>query len=164
MFLISAFYQNIDLCEEIIKLGYYFAAAPLVRQEYEIICQIHEIDKDIRKNKKVANAKEIEGFGIVYGDLSILTHLSSCDVIADILSANFQLKDGQTPISLVPIVDNQICKMMYGLHIFLIYTIVIYLFDLFDEMYGLDINEKDKEALSLIVNILLKEGVLAEHK
>jgi len=53
---------------------------------------------------------------------------------------------------------------MYGIHIFLTYTIVIYLFDLFDEMYGLDINEKDKEALSLIENILLKEGVLAEHK
>ena len=67
---ISIFYQGVCECEKVIKNGQYNIAAALVRQEYEIICNLNEIDDKTRKPGKAPNAKSgIKNFGKQYSIL-----------------------------------------------------------------------------------------------
>lgn len=157
LWLISAFYQGIEVCEELLKQGRYTLAAPILRQEYEIITKIYELDNGHYNREKVASAKYFTGFPKVYGMLSELTHL-----LKDVDEIIFREENrGEVAgVKLLPTVHEDLCIELYGLHIFFIMTIIVEIEDLYSEMYGYVSDEKNEKYTELVLKTLLEKGII----
>lgn len=158
--LLAAFYQNIIACEDAIKKGYYFSAGALLRQEFEILCGCRELKKDLRTEGKVPNAKQLVPFAALYGDLSVLTHLSKYSEIQEILAGSINSAEGAVPTSLVPQIRNEICRNLYGTHILMICIGVEEQATLNEEMYDEEFGQDQQDVLSVVYKGLIDSGIL----
>lgn len=159
--LIIAFYQGVEVCEESIKNGLYNISAVLLRQELEIIIQISEIDKGIRKDKKVPNISNWDrNFGRIYGWLSELGHLSKKGVLD---YHNCEKENSEyLGTSVCPIINEDLCFSLYSMHVYFIVVITECLIFLYKEMYGenKDETQKNIDAIGFVYKVLLDCGAL----
>lgn len=164
---ISIFYQGVSECEKVIRNGQYNMAAALVRQEYEIICNLNEIKGKNRKPGKAPNAKSgLENFGKQYSNLSKLTHVVSENEWDYIYKkAEKYYPDTIKPVTLTPVVDSDVCIDLYGKHVLFICTIILKISELFSEMYGVEqLEEDDKNNLSIITKMLIDYKIIIPNK
>lgn len=159
---ISVFYQGICECDKVIRNGQYNIAAAIVRQEYEIICNLTEIEKGLHKRGKTPNAKNgLPGFGKYYGELSLLTHLIEDDWHYLYKKLHNQPEDNIKPISLIPIFDKEMCINLYGMHIYFILCIIFRLQDLFKKMYEKEfMSDEITKAREMILRVLLDRKII----
>lgn len=162
LFLIAAFYQNIDMCEDAILNGYYTIAAGIVRQESEVLACINEIKNGKQTDGKVphVNSGVIPEFGSAYGDLSALAHLSKIDEISSLFSDQKKRTDTNKPISLTPVFNENLCKQLFGLHIFFIEQIIEKLIELFNQMYDYKPSKDIEEIENFIIQKMFENGIL----
>lgn len=157
LWLIAAFYQNIGVCEELIKQARYTLAAPILRQEYEIVVKLRELDRKKYNKKKTANPQSFSGFQSVYGELSELSHLLKN--VDEIIFKDEEQGD-KVGVKLMPTVDKELCETLYGLHIFLIIEIVFELNKIYAEMYGYETDEELDKYISAVIKTLLDRNII----
>ena len=161
LWLIAAFYQGIGICEELIKQARYTLAGPILRQEYEIVVKIGELNNGVYNKKKTANPKSFAGFQSVYGDLSELSHLLK-NVDEIIFRAEEQ--DDKVGVKLIPAVDKDLCENLYGLHIYLIIEIVLELNKMYAEMYGYETDEEHDKYIASVIRTLLDRSIIKSEE
>lgn len=162
--LIAAFYMGIGKCEDCIMEGYYPLAAGIIRQEYEILCGVSEYKNGNRVQGKVPHVKasDIDNFGPIYGDLSVLTHLTMDNILADLVKDREQSTEVKKPISLTPITDSNMCKQMFGLHILLISKIAKEVLVLYREMFNCEPTDTILNSQAFILEILYKNSIITD--
>lgn len=87
--LLMSFIQGISLCEQSILQGLYLQAGSLVRQEYETLILLNEVQKGRRRDGKSPNPANFpwDNRGL-YPLLSALTHLSNHYLLEAIVGYN----------------------------------------------------------------------------
>lgn len=92
---IAVFYQGISTCERTIRNAQYNLAAALVRQEYEIICNVKEIESGTQRSGKAPNAKSgLNNFG-----KHIRSSMIKFKIIGDLLCLQSLIKKKTTVLS-----------------------------------------------------------------
>jgi hypothetical protein len=156
--LTAAFIQGISLCQKAILSSQYLQAGNLLRQEYECLCLLREIEKGRRQDGKQANAKHAPWNGSRhYGELSALAHLSDHKILESIIQYNTSWGDFS---SLVPQYKKEDTKLLYGFHVAMFLDLVFELRDLYSEMYGFQFNDSDKEVMNNVIGILMDNQTL----
>lgn len=150
--LTAAFIQGISICEEAILSSLYLQAGNLIRQEFECLGLLREIEKGMRRNGKQVNAKNVPlGLCIRYGELSTLAHLSDHNLLESIIQYNTSWGDFS---STNPQYKSYNTKQFYGFHISMVLAFVYELRDLYSEMYGFEFEERDLGVLNSVIGIL----------
>lgn len=157
--LISSFIQGIDICEVCIIEGLYAQAAVIIKQELESVAAVNECVKNNRKNKKTPNVQLVK-FGInkEYGFLNGIGHVSEKEIFEALYKPkNVNCPEYKQPVSLTPILDEELCERFYAIHILLIVQIIEQLICLYFDMYEYIPDEELKNSMECVYQILLKE-------
>lgn len=159
LWLISAFYQNIDSCEKLIKEARYTAAAPVLRQEFEILTKLFELNENKYNKSKVAKISYFKDFGSLYGQLSEMSHLLKDDV-SELFRERDEWGDSISIVSLLPQFNEDTCVMLYGIHIFFILLLILEIEKMFEYMYDFELDSRYKSLLSAIAEQLVEKKII----
>lgn len=158
MSLTAQFLQGVEVCETAISEGLYSQAAALLKQEMETIEAMHEFVQGNRREGRTPRiGGRLVGWGPVYGDMNALAHVSRRDIALQLV--HIELGDLAAP-SLVPIYNFELAKLMYGLHVFMIFDIARLNHDLFLELYGEGLDEEEFRWLFTATQILTDAGAM----
>lgn len=160
--LTAAFIQGISICQKAILSSQYLQAGNLLRQEYECLCLLREIEKGKRQDGKQTNAKHAPWNGSRhYGELSALAHLSDHKILESIIQYNTSWGDFS---SLIPQYKKEDTKRLYGFHVAMFLDLVFELRDLYSEMYGFQFDNSDQEVLNSVIGILMDNETLRDKQ
>jgi len=158
--LTAAFIQGITLCEESILNSLYLQAGNLIRQEYECLGLLREIEKGKRQDGKQVNAKHAPWNGSrYYGELSTLAHISDHNILESIIQYNTSWGDFS---STVPQYNLKTTKRLYGFHVAMILDLVIEMRGLYQEMYNFQFSNAEADVLNNVIGILMENEVLRQ--
>lgn len=158
MSLTAQFLQGVDLCETAISEGMYSQAAALLKQEMETIEAMHEFVQGTRREGRTPRiGGRLVGWGPIYGDMNSIAHVSQRDLALQLV--HVEIGDLSAP-SLVPIYNGELAKLMYGLHVFMIFDIARLNNDLFNELYGEGLDEEECRWLFTATRILTEAGAM----
>lgn len=154
--LTAAFVQGIFLCEKAILQGQYLQAGALIRQEYEALTALNEIQKGLRKDGVTPNAKYAKWKGSShYGELSSFAHLSDHKILDTLVGYNTSWGDFA---STVPQYQNVNATRMYTRHTAYVLGLVEELQTLYAEMYGYKCSQRERDVIDNAFSILVKYG------
>lgn len=157
--LITHFIHGINLCEIAIVEGLYAQAAPVLRQEHELISAVQELGISKRKDGKTPHATvgRLKNMGKVYGELSGAAHVSQSQLMHDIIAT--EIGDRKGP-SVVPLFHRELARNLYALHVSYICQMTF----IADEVHGAlgigNLNEEEKCLLVVATKILHEEGLI----
>lgn len=155
--LTAAFIQGISLCEQSILESLYLQAGNLIRQEFEVLGLLVEINKNKRKDGKQVNVKHARWNGSkYYGELSSLAHLSDHKIVESIVG--YQTTWGDFAAT-VPQYQKDNTIKLYGFHVAMILGLVEELKHLYDEIYAYKLDERENDVLVSVEEILRKHKV-----
>ena len=158
MSLTAQFLQGVEVCETAISEGLYSQAAALLKQEMETIEAMHEFVQGSRREGRTPRiGGRLAGWGPIYGDMNALAHVSRRDIALQLV--HIELGDLAAP-SLVPIYNFELAKLMYGLHVFMIFDVARLNHDLFLELYGEGLDEEESRWLFAATQILTDAGAM----
>ncbi len=158
--LTAAFVQGISLCEQSILEGLYLQAGNLIRQEFETLGLIDEINKNKRSDRKNVNAKYAPWNGSKhYGELSALAHLSDHRILDSIIGYNTTWGDYAAT---VPQYQKDTTIRLYDFHISMMLKLVYEIKYLYGEVLGYNANERENNVIGNVVGILEKHKILKE--
>ena len=99
----------------------------------------------------------LAGFGPVYGDLNDLAHVSQHDLARALVT----ITEGEICApTLVPQYNADLCKLLYGWHVYFIVEIARQVASIFEEIFGEGANEGEENWLILAIFTLLKEKAI----
>jgi hypothetical protein len=160
--LTAAFVQGIPLCQQAVLSAMYLQAGNLLRQEFECLGLLREIEKGTRKDGKQVNAKHAPWNGSRhYGELSALAHLSDHKILESIIQYNTSWGDFS---SMIPQYKREDIKRLYGFHISMVLDLVFELRDLYSEMFGFQFDEDEENVLNNVIGILMENEILQTKK
>ena len=115
--LLSTFVQGIPATETLISEGQYAKAAAVLKQDYEILARLKEVEDGTAQPGRTPNAKNAPaGSQRFYGDLNKVAHPSNQDLLANLLD---RLNDGEVQgVSPVPTFQKEAARGLYELHVF----------------------------------------------
>ncbi len=155
--LTAAFIQGISFCEGSILQSLYLQAGTLIRQEFENIGLITEVNVNKRSDGKQVNARHAPWKGSKhYGELSALAHLSNHKILESILGCKNTWGDFS---STVPQYKKETTSRLYGFHLAMVLNFVYELKDLYFDMYKYDLDESQYAVLDNVSGILKQNGI-----
>lgn len=158
MSLTAQFLQGVELCETAIAEGLYSQAAALIKQEMETIEAIHEFAQGTRRDGKTPRiGGRLDGWGPIYGDMNSLAHVSRHDLATRLVRIE---RGSIVAPSLFPVYNFELAKLMYGLHVFLIFDLARLNHDLFEELYGEGLDIVELRLLDASAKILQESGAM----
>lgn len=158
MSLTAHFLQGVEPCETAISEGLYSQAAALLKQEMETIEAMHEFVQGTRREGRTPRiGGRLAGWGPIYGDMNAIAHVSRRDIALQLV--HVELGDLAAP-SLTPVYNYELAKLMYGLHVFMIFDIARLNHDLFRELYGEGLDEEEFRWLFAATRILTDAGAV----
>jgi hypothetical protein len=158
MSLTAQFLQGVEPCESAISEGLYAQAAALLKQEMETIEAMHEFVQGTRREGRTPRiGGRLVGWGPIYGDMNSIAHVSRRDIALELVRV--ELGDLAAP-SLIPVYNHELAKLMYGLHVFMIFDIARLNHDLFQELYGEGLDEEEFRWLFAATRILSEAGAV----
>jgi len=149
LILITSFIQGIAYTESLISEGQYIKAAACLKQDYEIITRISEIQKGVAKEKVTPNVKHAPpGTQRFYGELNDISHPSNINILLGLVSS---LEDGEIKgVSPLPKYRDDVSLGLYQLHVWTLFEILRETVKLKMELYD-DI----KDELELVGKIFI---------
>lgn len=152
--LLMSFIQGISLCEQSILQGLYLQAGSLVRQEYETLILLNEVQKGRRRDGKSPNTTNFpwDSRGL-YPLLSALTHLSNHYLLEAIVGYNTTWGDYA---SALPQYRKNKTIELYGLHIGLLLGAVENLALFYIKTFDYKPEHREQEVLKAVTGILMK--------
>ena len=160
--LTAAFVQGIPLCQQAVLSAMYLQAGNLIRQEFECLALLREIERGTRKDGKQVNAKHAPWNGSShYGELSSLAHLSDHKILESIIQYNTSWGDFS---SMIPLYQRENIKRLYGFHISMVLDLVFELRDLYSDMFGFQFDEREESVLSTVIGIVMENETLRTKK
>ena len=158
MSLTAQFLQGVEHCETAISEGLYSQAAALLKQEMETIEAMHEFVQGTRREGRTPRiGGRLPGWGPIYGDMNALAHVSRRDISLQLV--HVELGNLSAP-SLVPVYNFDLAKLMYGIHVFMIFDVARLNGDLFEELYGEGLNDEEIRWLVAAMRILTEAGAM----
>ena len=160
--LTAAFVQGIPLCQQAVLSALYLQAGNLLRQEFECLALLREIEAGTRKDGKQVNAKHAPWNGSRhYGELSALAHLSDHKILESAIQYNTTWGDFS---SMIPQYQRDNTKRLYGFHIAMVLDLVFGLRDLYSDMFGFQFDKREQDVLSTVIGILTENETLRTKK
>ena len=164
--LIATYVQGVDITETAISEAQYSKATAIEKQNYELLTRIIEVKKGVAKEGRTPQIKNLpEKFRRIYGDLNKVAHPSNSNVIENLIR---KIESGESKgISYIPKFDKNISKILYELHLIIMYYIIIQNIELLVEMYGVEIIKELVERdvfkfFQIVKDNLLNNGVIIE--
>jgi hypothetical protein len=158
MSLTAQFLQGVEPCETAISEGLYSQAAALLKQEMETIEAMHEFVHGTRREGRTPRiGGRLAGWGPIYGDMNAIAHVSRRDITLQLV--HVELGDLAAP-SLIPVYNYELAKLMYGLHVFMIFDIARLNHDLFCELYSEGLDEEELRWLFVATRMLTDAEVM----
>jgi hypothetical protein len=109
-----AFIHGAQWTERLISNGQYIKAAGALKQDYELITRLHEVDAGCALEGKTPNVKHAPaGSQSYYGELNKIAHPSNLDHMWHVLS------DGSEYVSALPVFHKEISGGFYRIHVWL---------------------------------------------
>ena len=160
--LTAAFVQGIPLCQQAVLSALYLQAGNLLRQEFECLALLREIESGKRKDGKQVHAKHAHWNGSRhYGELSALAHLSDHKILESAIQYNTTWGDFS---SMIPQYQRDNTKRLYGFHIAMVLDLVFGLRDLYSDMFGFQFDKREQDVLSTVIGILTENETLRTKK
>lgn len=158
--LIITYLQGLHCTEDLILKGQYIKASAILKQDFEVMTRLHQINDGNAKHGKQPNVKHApEGLRYIYGQLNDIAHISKEHILGFYLEREFKDEKGVSP---VPVMYEAQMKSFYLFHIVITYEIVSEAIELYNEMYEIDENYKKAriyhKILFSIMNELEKEA------
>lgn len=115
--LLSTFVQGIPATETLISEGQYAKAAAVLKQDYEILARLKEVEDGVAQAGRTPNAKYApEGSQRIYGDLNRVAHPSNQNVLSELLD---HLRSGEVQgVSPTPVFREDAARGLYEVHVF----------------------------------------------
>ena len=146
-----------ELVEEAISQALYAQAGALVRQELECVAVMEETNAGCRAEDATPNVAHVPWkLKIAYSQLSMMAHSSSTamlDALQAVESESIWLA------SAVPIYNQQVARMLIGLHAALSIQLALQLHTLYLDMYGEGLSLQEQDGLEVSVSCLEEEGL-----
>lgn len=158
MSLTAQFLQGVEPCEATISEGLYSQAAALLKQEMETIEAMHEFVQGTRREGKTpVIGGRLAGWGPIYGDMNAIAHVARRDITLQLV--HVKIGDLAAP-SLVPVYNFELSKLLYGIHVFMIFDVARLNHDLFRELYGEGLDDEEFRWLAASTRILTDVGAV----
>ena len=134
LLMLIAFVQGIPVTESLISEGQYIKATAVLKQDYEFLTRMREINAGAAKTGKTPNVKHApEGSQKFYSDLNKVAHPSNPTLIAQLLRVE-QAGDA-IGLSHIPHYFGPTSNSLYELHVWLLLEITREAILLFLELY-----------------------------
>lgn len=131
--LIATFVQGLPAMESLISEGQYAKAAAAMKQDFEIVARLGEIEHGVAKAGKQPNVKYTGGAARFYGPLNNIAHPCNEDTLRGLLH---RLEKGEVRgLSPVPALNEDAARGLYELHVFTMIEVLREAIALFIEMY-----------------------------
>jgi hypothetical protein len=135
--LIAAYFQGCGFTERLITEGQYVKAAAALKQDFEILTRIREIDAGTAQTGKTPHMRHApEGSARIYGDLNKVAHPSNEALMH--LHLEQVTTDGIRGVSPFPIFRETTVRNEFKLHCWLCYSICHASVQVLLENYGED--------------------------
>lgn len=133
--LIATYIKGITIENDTIFFGQYTKASTILKQSLEILTRMFEVKKGVEKEGKTPQASNLpKDFRKFNGHLNKIAHPSNSNIIDNLLTKiNIE---NQTYISFLPEFSIEFSKIMFDLHILILYSIVFEKMVLTTEIYG----------------------------
>ena len=156
--LIAAFIQGISLCEQSILQGQYLQAASLIRQEYETIILLVEVEKGRRKDGKNANPQNAPWNGYRLNiPLCNLAHLSQHKLLEKIIGYNGTWGSYS---SALPQYQKDSAIDFYETHLGLLLNLTQIFYHLCCEIRDDALDERRRDVLETVTGTLMKYKII----
>jgi hypothetical protein len=94
-----AFVHGVQWTQRLISDGQYIKAAGALKQDYELLTRMHEVDADCALEGRTPNVRHAPaGSQLYYGELNKITHPSNLDCMLTLLSARCSKYVSATPV------------------------------------------------------------------
>jgi len=136
--LLTTFIQGIPAAETLISEGQYAKAAAVLKQDYEILARLKEVEDGVAQAGRTPNARYApEGSQRIYGELNRVAHPSNQDVLNELLD---HFHSGEIKgISPQPVFQENAARGLYEVHVFTLLHAVREHLKLQVEMYPDDV-------------------------
>lgn len=149
LILIVSFAQGIAHTEALISEGQYIKAAACLKQDYEIITRINEVNNGTAKPKVTPNVKNApQGSQRYYGELNDISHPSNINILLGLVSSieNAEVRG----VSPKPKYREDISRGLYQLHVWTLFELLRETLKLKMELYD-DIADEIEMAQKMFV-------------
>lgn len=148
----GAILQGIHPIEYLIANGCYAQAAALVRQEMEAVEGLRGIRQGFQADKTTPRLKALKHLGRYYSQLTGISHLSSHDLLAHIVSSSI----GDIDHTFNP----NFARTLFGLHVVALVSVAMDMAELRPVIQIDLVTEEEDWWLSVACGVLVEEGLL----
>lgn len=133
--LITTYFQGCGFTERLISEGQYAKAAAALKQDFEIVTRIQEIDAGVAQAGRTPHVRNApQGSGRIYGDLNKVAHPSNERLLHRHLA---QIStNGVSGVSPIPVFRESTVQAQFKLHCWLCYAICQASVSVLIENYG----------------------------